>query len=380
MDAATLPKGPVAWDPSLGAWTVTGYELVKQALRDTERFTSENGIMAANLGEEAMLADDSPVHDAVRAVWARSFGVSGVMARRAEIEQLARELLTPIFAALRRGETVDIVPVLDAMAGRVVLGMLDFSQPREEEFTRLCKILLEASAFTIAADHPLYRAKAEAKAQVYAFLEDELHNRLDRLAGGERPTDLIALIAQAQGRSGITRTVALSNLFNVFVGGGDTTVRWMGNAIVLLHQHPEALAELRANPALLPQALEEVMRIRSVTRFAIRAVKIDGVELAGQALPRGDTVYLMGSLANLDPAVFEDPERFDIHRKAKPHLGFSHGMHLCIGMNLARIEAQVLLGQLLLAPDAPMLEIVEADYGDESVVRGPERLLLRMAD
>jgi cytochrome P450 len=301
------------------------------------------------------------------------------MARRAEIEQLARELLAPVLAALRRGETVDIVPVLDAMAGRVVLGMLNFSQPREEEFTRLCKILLEASAFMITPDHPLYSAKAEAKAQVYAFLEHELHDRLDRMTRGERPTDLIALIAQAEGRSGITRTVALSNLFNVFVGGGDTTVRWMGNAIVLLHQHPEALAELRANPAFLPQALEEVMRIRSVTRFAIRAVKVDGVELAGQAMPRGDTVYLMGSIANLDPDVFEDPERFDIHRKPKPHLGFSHGMHLCIGMNLARIEAQIFLRQLLLAPDAPTLDIVEADYGDESVVRGPERLLLRMA-
>jgi cytochrome P450 len=380
MDAGTLPKPPVAWDPELSAWTVTGYELVKQALRDTARFTSENGIMAANLGEEAMLADDSPVHDAVRAVWARSFGVGEVMARRAEIEQLARELLSPVFAALRRGETVDVVPVLDAMAGRVVLGMLAFSEPREAEFTRLCKILLEGSAFTITPDHPLHRAKAEAKAQVYAFLEHEMRNRLDRVARGERPTDLIALIAQAEGRSGITRAVALSNLFNVFVGGGDTTVRWMGNAIVLLHQHPDALAELRANPALLPQALEEVMRIRSVTRFAIRAVKIDGVVLAGQAMPRGDTVYLMGSAANLDPTVFEDPERFDIHRRAKPHLGFSHGMHLCIGMNLARIEAQVLLGQLLLDPEAPRLAVVEADYGDQSVVRGPERLLLRMAE
>jgi cytochrome P450 len=153
----------------------------------------------------------------------------------------------------------------------------------------------------------------------------------------------------------------------------------MGNAIVLLHRHPDALAEVRANPALLPQALEEVMRMESVTRFAIRTVRADGVELGGQALARGDTVYLLGSLANRDPEAFDNPERFDIHRKARPHLGFSHGMHLCIGMNLARIEAQALLGELLLTVDAPSLEIVEVDCGDESVVRGPERLVMRLA-
>ncbi len=87
----------------------------------------------------------------------------------------------------------------------------------------------------------------------------------------------------------------------------------------------------------------------------------------------------MSSAANRDPTAFDDPDRFDIHRKAKPHLGFSHGMHLCIGMNLARVEAQAILGALL-APDAPRLDLVEVDYGDDTVVRGPERLLLRKAD
>ncbi len=378
MDAATLPRAPVAWDPSLAGWTVTSYDLVRQALRNPGQFTSEGGAIAANLGGEALLVNDSPVHDVVRNLWAKPFAAGTAAARRGELEALAASLLAPFLAELRAGATADIVPVLEDFAGKVVLSLMNFSRPHEDDFARWYKVILDSAAFSITTDHVLHAARAEAKAQVYAVLESEVHNRLDRIAGGEQPDDLIALIAAAEGQPGITRSLTLDNLFNVFIGGADTTVRWMGNAITIFHRHPSALAELRAHPALLPQALEEVMRIESVTRFAIRTVCADGVALAGQSLARGDTVYLLSSVANRDPAAFDDPERFDIHRKAKPHLGFSHGMHQCIGMNLARVEAQAMLGQLL-AATAPPLEVVAVDYGDDSVVKGPQRLLLRMA-
>jgi cytochrome P450 len=347
-------------------------------LRDPGRFTSEGGAIAENLGGEAMLVNDSPVHDVVRNLWARTFGVASVAARRDELDALAGRLLEQPLAALRRGETIDIVPVLEAFAGGVVLGLLRLSEPHEGDFIRWYKVILDSAAFSIGAGHALHAKRAEAKAQVYAVLESEMEDRLRRLAGGERPDDLVGLIAAAEGRDGITRTVALDNLFNVLIGGADTTVRWMGNAIVNIHRHPAALAELRAGPALLPQALEEVMRLDGVTRFAIRTVRAEGVVLAGQPLARGDTVYALTSVANRDPAVFDDPEHFDIHRKARPHLGFSHGLHQCIGMNLARVEAQAMLGRLL-APDAPALAVVEVDYGDESVVKGPQRLRLHIA-
>jgi cytochrome P450 len=119
------------------------------------------------------------------------------------------------------------------------------------------------------------------------------------------------------------------------------------------------------------------MRFRSVTRFAIRTVCDDGVELGGQPMRRGDTVYLLTSAANHDPAIFEQPEHFDIHRKSRPHLGFSHGMHKCIGINLARVEAQAFLGRFFAM--MPEFEIVEVQHGDESVVRGPEKLIVRQA-
>jgi cytochrome P450 len=354
---------------------VTSYNLIKQVLREPERFTSEGNSVSANLAGEAMLVTDTPVHDAVRGLWAKAFSPAAAVARRRTLEQLAEQLLAPMRDQLRNGATVDLVPLFETFAGKVLLGLLNFKRTTEGDFRRWYKLVLDSAAFAITLDHPLYPERSKAKVEIYEMLEAEVNERRELLIRGERPSDLVSLIAAAEGQTGITRTVVLDNLFNVFTGGADTTVRWMGNAVVVLHRHPEALAELRANPSLLPQALEEVMRLQSVTRFAIRTVRADGVELGGNALTRGDTVYLLTSLASRDPAVFEEPERFDIYRRAKPHLGFSYGMHKCIGMNLARVEAQALIGALLAT--APVLELVDVDYGDESIVRGPERLLVR---
>jgi cytochrome P450 len=320
---------------------------------------------------------DSAVHGAVRALWAKPFSAPNVAARRSELERLATEILAPEAERIHSGETVDLVPLFEAFAGKVVLSLLSLTGATEKDFHRWYKLVLDSAAFSITPDSPLYSARTKAKAEIYAMLEGEVEDRLARLSSGDAGSDLVFLIAASEGRDGISRTVILDNLFNVFAGGADTTVRWMGNAVAILARHPDALAELRANPALLPQALEEVMRFRSVTRFAIRTVCDDGVELGGQPMRRGDTVYLLTSAANHDPAVFDQPERFDIHRKARPHLGFSHGMHKCIGINLARVEAQAFLGRFFAM--MPEFEIVEVQHGDESVVRGPEKLIVRQA-
>lgn len=365
----------VAWNPALGGWAVSSYDLVREVLRDTARFTSEGTAIAENLGTEAILVNDSPVHDVIRRLWSAPFSAATAASRRAELESLADRLLVPVLGKLRAGEVVDLVPVFETFASRVVLGMLNLASASEEDFQRWYKVILDSAAFTITPSHSLYEERTRAKAQIYAILEAEVEDRLHRLAKGENPADLPSLIVREEGKSGITRSVTLDNLFNVFIGGADTTVRWMGNAVVVLHRHPEVLAILRDKPVMLPRALEEVLRLESVTRFAIRKVRADDVELGGQALARGDIVYALTSVANRDPAAFEEPDRFNIFREAKPHLGFSHGMHKCIGMNLARVEAQSLIGRLL-SEDID-LEIVEVDYSDDSVVRGPQRLLLR---
>lgn len=366
---------PVAWDASLGGWTVKSYDLVRQALRDPQRFTSEGGAIAENLAGQAMLVTDSPVHDAVRGLWAKSFSGGTAAARRQELEVMADSLLEPALSELQRGVIVDLVPLFKEFAGKVVLDLLNFSRVSESDFRRWYELVLDSAAFSIPSDHPLYSERCQAKAEIYEVLRAEVADRRERLERGEEPTDLVSLIVGAEDCAGITGTVILDNLFNLFTGGADTTVRWMGNSVVTLYGDRPALEEVRANPLLLPQALEEVMRLKSVTRFAVRMVRTDGVELAGQPLSRGDTVYLLTSSANHDPTVFSNPERFDIHRKEKPHLGFGYGMHQCIGMNFARVEAQALIGRLITA--APELEIAEVEYGDDTVVRGPQHLGVR---
>jgi cytochrome P450 len=367
---------PVAWDASLAGWTVKSYDLVRQALRDPERFTSEGGAIAENLAGQAMLVTDSAVHDAVRGLWGKSFSGGAAAARRQELEELADSLLEPALSQLRRRAIVDLVPLFKEFADKVVLDLLNFSRVSEGDFHRWYELVLDSAAFSIPSNHPLYAERSKAKAEIYEVLEAEVADRRERLERGEKPTDLVSLIVSAEGCAEITRTVILDNLFNLFTGGADTTVRWMGNSVVILYGDRPALEEIRANPILLPQALEEVMRLKSVTRFAVRTVRADGVELAGQPLSRGDTVYLLTSIANHDPAVFSEPERFDIHRKGKPHLGFGYGMHQCIGMNLARVETQALIGRLITA--APQLEVAEVHYGDDSVVRGPRHLGVRL--
>ena len=138
-----------------------------------------------------------------------------------------------------------------------------------------------------------------------------------RFAKGERPEDLVSLMIAAEGRDGITQANVIDNLLILVLGALDTTVRWMGNLVVLLHRHPGALADVRSDLSLLPQAAEEAMRVESVVNVNLRIVNVDGIELCGQALHAGDFVYTLPAAANRDPQWFERPGEFDIHPQTK---------------------------------------------------------------
>jgi cytochrome P450 len=126
------------------------------------------------------------------------------------------------------------------------------------------------------------------------------------------------------------------------IAGHITTTALLGNTILTLDEHPDAAAELRASPAGIPAAIEEVLRYRSpFPRLARRTTA--PVEIGGQQIPADQILLLWVASANRDSAQFQEPDRFDIHRKPNPHLSFGHGIHFCIGAPLARLEARVAL-------------------------------------
>jgi len=132
----------------------------------------------------------------------------------------------------------------------------------------------------------------------------------------------------------------------LLLAGHITTTALLGNAILTFDEHPDAEAEVRADPSRLPAAIEEVLRYRSpFPRLARRAAS--DVDLGGHAIAANEIVILWIASANRDPAQFREPDRFDIRRAPNPHLAFGHGIHFCLGAPLARLETKIALGILL---------------------------------
>jgi cytochrome P450 len=183
-------------------------------------------------------------------------------------------------------------------------------------------------------------------------LFDEMGGYFDALAEQRRADprdDLLTGLVQAELEgSRLTREEMLSMLVLLLVAGNETTTNLIGNAVVELLDHPEALERLRAEPALVPSAVEEVLRFASPVqmdpRRARRPVRLGPLDLAENQM----VICWLGS-ANRDESVFADPDRFDVARAENRHLAFGFGVHYCLGANLARLEAQVALRALLAA-------------------------------
>jgi cytochrome P450 len=168
----------------------------------------------------------------------------------------------------------------------------------------------------------------------------------------------------------------LSTAFTLLSAGYDTTAKLMSNCLIAFEQHPDQRRLLVEDPSLIAPAIEEVLRWSSVVQAIPRRVEHD-TELAGVELSAGDQAYALIAAANRDPLRWSDPDRFDVGREPKAHLGFGWGPHLCIGAPLARLETRIALERLLAL--APEYRLSEVDFGDAFMIRGPERGVLEVA-
>ncbi|RKT55645.1 cytochrome P450 [Saccharothrix australiensis] len=160
----------------------------------------------------------------------------------------------------------------------------------------------------------------------------------------------------------------------LLTAGHETTANTIALGVLALLEHPDQLAALRAEPGLVPRAVDELLRFLSVTDVVTRRVALADLELAGRAIRAGEAVLVATAAANRDPAVFPDPDRLDVRRDGPRHLAFGHGIHLCVGQHLGRTELEIAFAALLRRPPglrlaAPVADLVLKPAADVQGVR-----------
>jgi cytochrome P450 len=208
---------------------------------------------------------------------------------------------------------------------------------------------------------------------------DEMADYVERMLDERRADprdDLISVLVQAEEGDALSTDEVMAFAVLLLVAGNETTTNLIGNAMKALLAHPDQLAQVASEPALIPAMLEEVLRYDSPVQGLPRKL-MQPAELAGTALPAGSDLILMFAAANRDESRFPDPERFDIHRHPEGHLAFGHGIHFCLGASLARLEARVAFEALFERCRDIRLDDDEIPFVDSWVVRGPRRLQLR---
>lgn len=352
---AMLAHEPVCWVPALNMWMITRRDDVIAMLRDAESYTMEPQTAHVNPMEDTfgtmMLSLDGSEHKRIRDVFYEPFRARHVDLRyRDIIHQLTHQLLDEI-APLG---TTDLDKTFsDKLAIYTVVAALGLDVDDVDQF-RLWYDDFAAAIGNLENDPTVRQAGKTAFQKFRALL---LHH-ITKLR--QQPNDSVLSYILHNNVNNLNDEEIISNVALTFFGGIETTSAMLSNTVWALLNHPDQLAELRQNPALLPNAIAESLRweapVQAAMRFPTQPVTLHGIDIAA-----GEKIYCMLGAANRDPAFYPDPDRFDIHRaNANKHLSFAYGPHYCIGAALALLEGEIGLAALFdrfptlqLHPDHP---------------------------
>jgi cytochrome P450 len=312
----------------------------------------------------SLLVTEPPDHTRYRKLVTRVFTVRAVENLRARTEQIAHELLD----AIEEKNPVDLVETYCALLPVTVIAEI-LGVPAEQR--RQVLTLGAAAAPSLDMGLP-WRQFRQVETALVAF-DAWLTQHLDHLRANPGDNLLSQLVAAREDGVGLDDEELRATAGLVLAAGFETTVNLLGNGAALLHANPSQLAALRADPTLWPNAVEEILRVDPPVLLTGRTCARDTV-VAGVPVRAGAVVTTILAGANHDPAVFTDPERFDVRRaNAREHISFSAGRHYCLGAALARMEGEV--GLRTLYERFPDLRLIPgATHRDTRILRGYERL------
>ncbi|MBB5399513.1 cytochrome P450 [Paraburkholderia youngii] len=330
------------WD-GRDAWLFTRYDDVRAVLGDN-RFSGDPHVSgfpslspARNAVldlEPAFIRMDPPQHGHYRRMLTKEFMIKRVSELRPRIDSIFNRLIDEL---LEKGPPANLVEDLFLpLTSEVIAGLLDVPASDHgffQEQSRL-KVLLDV-------DPSIPKAASD---RILAYLDRLI---TERAKDAENRTDLLSRLIVEQVRPGhLTHRELVIMAELLLMAGHETTANQMALGVFSFLTNPDQLRLLRENPSLLRNAVEEMLRFHTIVHYNAFRVATEDVEVAGQMIRKGEGVVALISGANHDATAFEQPDRFDITRKADHHVAFSYGIHQCLGQPLARVELQVVFATL----------------------------------
>ena len=371
---------PVYRNDRFDFWALSRFEDIEKASKDTATFSSTHGTVLemmgpGMIGSNQMIFMDPPEHTMYSSLVSRAFTPRRMALLDVYVRDVCAELLDGLAGRLEFDYVQEFATQVPSMVISRLVGVPE--SEREEQRENI------DTMFHIDPEQGMINDIAfMARIRVHEYLMDLVHRH--RETPDEFGDDMIKVLlgAEVTGEDGELRSLNDDELVQftllLYVAGTETVMRLLGNAAVVLAQHPDQRAELVADPSLIPNAVEELLRYEAPSPVNGRWVLKD-VELHGTKIPAGSKVLLLTGSAGRDADAFSDADAFDIHRNIQKHVTFGYGIHFCLGASLARTEGRIAIEETL--KRLPNWEIVDGKTVRQhtSTVRGYSEVGIRVS-
>ncbi len=370
---------PIHWNATWGGWVLTRYDDVVRVLRDAARLSSDRmAYLEQELSPERraglepifrilsrwMVFADPPLHTRLRLLLNPLFSPTAVERFRPMVRRIVQEELA---ALAGKGQMEVVRDFAYQIPMGVILELMAAQHLDREKIKEWSEQL--GTFFFIRADEPRRREIAvEGVNQLVAHIEPLIAERRAR-----RGEDLVSILLNAEDQGHLEPDDVLSTCVLLVFGGHETTMNLIANGTRALAEHPDQWARWAAEPGLAPLAVEELLRYDGSVKTTVRWAR-QGFELGDKQVQAGERILVGLSAANRDPAQFEDPDRLDLGRSPNHHVAFAHGIHVCLGAALARMEAQEAMTALTSAIPCPRITAAELDYHPSVIGRALQAL------
>jgi cytochrome P450 len=369
--------------PESNMFLVSRYEDVREVMLNPEIFSVKEvgeammrhtpeilAVLAQGWPEVHTFTAESEQHAQYHALLSETFSVQGVEKLRPRIQHIVNGLIDTF---IDDGRVEFVSKFVEPLVLRVLGEIVGIPEEEMPPVKRWCDDRRERMGGGISHQRELELARSHVAFQRYLLSKIEERRAAPR---DDVITELVnSRLVKQEGRSLNTEEL-ISMIWMLLIAGSGASPYFLGNAMLLLVQHPDQMALLRSDPSLFPNFVEESLRMETPFQYLFRTAKVD-TELGGVKVPAGARVVTMYGAANRDEDHFTDPDRFDVRRpNAKTHLAFGEGIHYCLGSPLSRLEGTIAFASLLRRLDTILLSAGGYRLAAHPLIRGPKELHL----